>query len=225
MIMGKSARGEIVSMDTISAESGDIVVRGRVFAVDSRELPKHQAAVLSFCITDEHGSVHVSKFIRDKSPDREVVDKIKNGMYLTVGGEVAYNRYDDDIVLTPKFIQEAKAPPVRMDNASEKRVELHMHTRFSTQDALPDPAALIKRAAKWGHTAVAITDHGCAQAFPDAWHAAEKAGIKVIYGLEGYYINDVDERLAVTGYSELPLDAEFVAFDLECTGLYSDRDR
>jgi len=225
MLMGKSARGEVIPMDTISAETVDAVVRGRVFAVDSREIPKHQAAVLSFCITDERGSIHVSKYIKDKSPDREVVDKIKNGMYLTVGGEMAYNRYDDDLVLTPRFIQEAKAPPIRMDNAAEKRVELHMHTRFSTQDALTDPAALVKRAAKWGHKAVAITDHGCAQAFPDAWHAAEKAGIKVIYGLEGYYINDVDERLSVHGQSEKSLDTEFVAFDIECTGLYSDRDR
>ncbi|MBR5490462.1 MAG: PolC-type DNA polymerase III [Oscillospiraceae bacterium] len=225
MIMGKSARGEVIGMDTISTETVEAVVRGRVFAVDSRELPKHQAAVLSFCITDDKGSVHVSKYIKDKSPDREVVDKIKNGMYLTVGGEMSYNRYDDDLVLTPRFIQEAKAPPIRMDNAAEKRVELHMHTRFSTQDALTDPAALVKRAAKWGHKAVAITDHGCAQAFPDAWHAAEKAGIKVIYGLEGYYINDVDERLAVHGVSSLSLDTEFVAFDIECTGLYSDRDR
>ena len=225
MLMGKSARGEITSMDSISTEGGDIVVRGRVFAVDSREIPKNQAAVLSFCMTDETGSVHVSKYIRDKSPEREIVDKIKKSMYLTVGGEMAYNRYDDDLVLTPRFIQEAKEPPVRMDNAAEKRVELHLHTRFSTQDALTDPAAVIKRAAKWGHKAIAITDHGCAQAFPDAWHAAEKAGIKVIYGLEGYYINDVDERLAVHGESDASLDSEFVAFDIECTGLYSYRDR
>ncbi len=225
VLMGRAIKGEPISMDTLSLESGNVVIRGRVFAADSRVLAKHQAAVLSFCITDETNSIKVSRFLRDNDPDRAAVDKIHDGMYLTVAGSVGYNRYDDDLTLEPRNIQIAAAPPVRQDTAEEKRVELHLHTTFSTLDALTPVAEAIKRAAKWGHKAIAITDHGCAQAFPDAWHAAEKAGIKVIYGLEGYYVNDVDDRLAVHGACDLPLDAEFIAFDIECTGLYADRDR
>ncbi|MBR4953881.1 MAG: PolC-type DNA polymerase III [Oscillospiraceae bacterium] len=225
VIMGKPIKGEVTPLSDVTLESGSVIVKGKVFATDSREVPKHDAAVLSFCMTDGTGSIHISRFIKNKSPDREAVDKIKDGMYICVSGDVAYNRYDEDMALDARHIQLTSEPPTRKDKAQEKRVELHLHTRFSNLDALTDPAAAIKRAAKWGHPAIAITDHGVAQAFPDAWHAAEKAGIKVIYGLEGYYINDVDERLAITGESSLPFDTEFVAFDIECTGLYADRDR
>ena len=221
----KPIRSEPVPMETLTLESGNVTVSGKVFATDSREIAKRQAAVLSFCITDGTNSVKVSKYLKDTDPERALVDKIHDGMYLTVSGAVGYNRFDDDMVLEPRRIQSAEAPPERKDTAEEKRVELHLHTSFSTLDALTNVGAVIKRAAKWGHKAVAITDHGCAQAFPDAWEAGEKAGIKVIYGLEGYYINDVDERLAVHGAAEGPLRGEFVAFDLECTGLHADRDR
>ncbi len=225
VLMGKSIRSRPVSMDTLTLESGNVTVSGRVFATDSRELAKRQAAVLSFCLTDDTNSIKVSKYLRDNDPEREIIAKIHDGMYLTVSGAVGYNRFDDDMVLEPRHIQTAEPPRTRMDTAEEKRVELHLHTSFSTLDALTNVEQAVKRAAKWGHKAIAITDHGCAQAFPDAWHAGEKAGIKIIYGLEGYYINDVDERLAVHGQAELPLDTEFVAFDIECTGLHSDRDR
>ena len=225
VLMGKTIKGEPVAMDSLTLDSGNVVIRGKVFGTDSREITKRQAAVLSFNITDGTNSIHVSKYIKDSDPERPVIDKIKDGMYVTISGNVGYNRYDEDLAMEPRHIQTASAPETRKDTAVEKRVELHLHTRFSTQDALTDVAGAIKRAAKWGHPAIAITDHGCAQAFPDAWHAAEKAGIKVIYGLEGYYINDVDERLSVHGESERLLTDEFVAFDIECTGLHSDRDR
>jgi len=225
VLMGKAIRSVPVAMETLTLESGNVTVSGRVFATDSRELAKRQAAVLSFCITDGTNSIKVSKYLRDGDPERNVVDKVCDGMYLTVSGAVSYNRFDDDMVLEPRHIQTADSPEIRKDTAEHKRVELHLHTTFSTLDALTNVEQAVGRAAKWGHKAIAITDHGCAQAFPDAWHAGEKAGIKIIYGLEGYYINDVDERLAVHGAAALPLDTEFVAFDIECTGLYADRDR
>ncbi len=226
ILMGdKPIRSAPVAMETLTLESGNVTVSGRVFATDSRELAKRQAAVLSFCITDETNSIKVSKYLRNNDPERDVIKKIRDGMYLTVSGAVGYNRFDDDLVLEPRHIQTAQPPEPRADTAEEKRVELHLHTSFSTLDALTNVEAAVKRAAKWGHKAIAVTDHGCAQAFPDAWHAGEKAGIKIIYGLEAYYINDVDERLAVRGETDLPLDAGFVAFDIECTGLHADRDR
>ena len=225
VLMGKGIRSKPVAMETLTLESGNVTVSGKVFGTDSREIAKRQAAVLSFCITDGTNSIKCSKYLRDSDPERDIVNKIHDGMYLTISGAVSYNRFDDDMVLEPRHIQSAEAPEIRKDTAEEKRVELHLHTTFSTLDALTNVEAAVKRAAKWGHKAIAITDHGCAQAFPDAWHAGEKAGIKIIYGLEGYFINDVDERLAVHGEAALPLDTEFVAFDIECTGLYSDRDR
>ena len=225
VLMGKAIKATPVAMDTLTLESGSVTVRGRVFAADHR-VTKRGATILSFCLTDGTGSVKVSRFIRDGDPEQEVVKKISDGMHLTVAGTVGYNRFEDDMVLEPRSIQTAEAPPVRADTApGEKRVELHLHTTFSTLDALTDVGAAVQRAAKWGHKAVAITDHGCAQAFPDAWHAAERAGIKVIYGLEGYYINDVDERLALHGERDAPLNSDFVAFDIETTGLHADRDR
>ena len=225
VIMGKPIKKKPISMQGLSTESGNVAVCGRVFGTDSKLLPKHNAAVLSFCITDGDSSLHVSKFIRDGDVGRKAVDIVQDGMYLLVSGAIIYDRYDEDIALDPTHIQTAEAPSGRADEAAEKRVELHMHTRYSSLDAIGDPTAIIKRAADWGHKAVAITDHGVAQAFPEAWHAAEKAGIKVIYGLEGYFINDVDDGLTVHGDTSLPLETEIVAFDVETTGLSPSRDR
>ena len=225
VLLGKPVRGEPVPMETLNAETGETVIRGRVFGTDHRELPKHKGARLSFCLTDGTGSIKVGRFLRDSDPARGILDEIKDGMYLTCSGIVSYNRFDDDITMEPKNIQTAKPPEGRRDTAEEKRVELHLHTSFSTLDALTDVGKAVARAAQWGHKAIAVTDHGCAQAFPDAWKAGEKHGVKIIYGVEGYYVNDVDERLAVHGESALPLDTEIVAFDIETTGLYSDRDR
>ena len=123
--------------------------------------------------------------------------------------------------------------PKRQDTApGMKRVELHLHTTMSNMDALTDTAAAVKQAAAWGHRAIAITDHGVAQSFPDAMKAASKAkvagtneNIKILYGCEGYYVNDVDDRIVVHGDQDMTFDQEFVAFDLETTGLSSRTDR
>ena len=111
---------------------------------------------------------------------------------------------------------------VRPDKSPEKRVELHVHTRFSALDALTDPEVLVERAAYWGMPAIAVTDHGVAQAFPDMWKAGKKHGGKIIYGLEAYY---QDKSTAFYGDSDLPLETEFVAFDIETTGLNESLDR
>ena len=114
--------------------------------------------------------------------------------------------------------------PKREDKAAEKRVELHLHTTYSTLDALTNVAEAVRQAAEWGHKAIAITDHGVVQAFPEAWKAGKAAGIKIIFGTEAYYINDVDDRVVVHGDSDRLLTDEFVAFDIETTGLDSERD-
>ncbi len=204
----------------LTLQSGTVSVTGKVFAADSRKIQKTNAAVLSFDMTDYTGSIRVSKYIR-QGDDQSILDKIRVGDYLTVRGDVIFNRYDNDMAIDVAAIAKETAPQ-RQDTAEgDKRVELHLHTRYSTLDALTDPTAAVKTAARWGHRAIAVTDHGVAQAFPEFWHAGAKCGIKVIYGVEGYYINDVDDLLAVHGESDLPLNTDFVGFDIETTGLDS----
>jgi DNA polymerase-3 subunit alpha (Gram-positive type) len=101
----------------------------------------------------------------------------------------------------------------------EKRVELHLHTTMSNMDALTDTTEVIQRAASWGHRAIAVTDHGVVQSFPEAFEAGKKNKIKILYGMEAYFVNDVDDRLVVNGDADEPLDGEFVCFDIETTGL------
>ena len=222
-LMGRPIKTKPVPMNTLTLESGRVVVEGDVVAVTSRTIQKSGGAVLCFDMTDRTNSVRVSRFLRSDD-DKSIIDAVKPGDHLIVQGEIIYSKYDDDMVLDPRSIMKGKRV-IRPDNAPEKRVELHLHTRFSTLDALTDPAAVVKRAAYWGMPAIAVTDHGVAQAFPDMWKAGKKEGVKIIYGMEAYYTNDMDGNSAVIGKSSLPLDTEFVAFDIETTGLNAQTDR
>ena len=144
------------------------------------------------------------------------MDNVKEGMHLLVQGKLNVDRFSGEMVLEPYAIMEGKKE-TKQDNAPEKRVELHLHTTMSTMDALTPTKSVVKRAESWGHRAIAITDHGVAQSFPDAWHAAKD--IKVLYGVEAYYINDVDDRVVVHGEQEQDFTGEVVCFDIETTGL------
>ena len=223
VLFGKAIKQKPIPMNTLSLESGKVTVEGDVIVVTSRTLAKNGSAVLCFDITDRTNSVRVSRFLRSED-DQSVINSINVGDHLAVQGEIVYSKYDDDMVLDPRNIVKGKKY-IRPDNAEEKRVELHLHTRFSALDALTDPAAAVKRAAYWGMPAIAVTDHGVAQAFPDMWKAGKKNGVKIIYGLEAYFVNDMDGNSAVMGKSKLPLDTEFVAFDIETTGLNALNDR
>lgn len=223
VLMGHSIKKAPTDMKDLNQDSGRVVIEGDVFEVTSRKLKKRDGSMLSFDITDLTGSIRVIKFLRPED-DQSIVNKINVGDHLKVNGYVSYSRYDEDIVLEPKDIVLGKKK-IRPDNAPEKRVELHVHTRFSTLDALTDPAEIVKRAAYWGHPAIAVTDHGGLQAFPDMWKAGRKHGVKIIYGCEGYLVNDVDGSLAVHGESERDMYDEMVAFDIETTGLNAGSDR
>ena len=215
-IYGKISKKKLVPLSEIELDMGAIVVEGQVTAVNHREMKKRGAWVISFDITDFQSSIRVSRFMAGDT-GKPIVDKVKPGMRLQVQGTPSFNQFEGEIVLEPAGVVELPPLPPRMDNAPEKRVELHLHTRMSAMDALTDAKAVVKRAESWGHPAIAITDHGVLQSFPDAWHAAKD--IKILYGVEAYFQNDVDEKVAVhrcpTPY---PLDGEFVAFDLETTG-------
>ena len=223
VLFGKAIKQHPVRMETLSLESGRVTVEGDVVDVTSRKLQKRGGAVLCFDMTDRTNSIRVTRFLRSED-DQSIVNRIGKGDHLIVQGEITYSKYDDDMVLEPRNIMKGKRT-VRPDNAPEKRVELHVHTRFSALDALTDPAAIVKRAAEWGMPAIAVTDHGVVQAFPDMWKAGKKNGVKIIYGCEVYFVNDMDGNSAVIGKSKLPLDTEFVAFDIETTGLNAQSDR
>ncbi len=227
---GKPFKGQAVPMDNLNLDMGSVIVEGRVFAVEHKELKKRNAWVINFDMTDNRGSIRVNRFM-ESNEAKPILDNVKVGSVLRVQGKLMVNQFDNETVLKP-FAMMPGSMEKRKDTAiGEKRVELHLHTTMSSMDALTDVGAAVKQAAAWGHRAIAITDHGCAQSFPDAMKAASKAkvagtdeNIKILYGCEGYYINDVDDRIVVHGDGEMAFDEEYVAFDLETTGLSSKTD-
>ena len=232
---GKPFKGDVVPMKDLNLDMGFVVVEGRVFHVEHKELKKNNAWVIGFDITDDTNSVHINRYM-DAKEAQPILDNVKVGTVLRIQGKLELNRYDNEMTLKP-FAMKLSSMPKRKDKADGmKRVELHLHTAMSNMDALTSTKAAIKQAAAWGHRAIAITDHGCCQSFTDALHVVEDwkgapkvAGtdetIKILYGCEGYYVNDVDDRVVVHGEKDMNFDDEFVAFDLETTGLSSRTDR
>jgi len=192
IIMGRKIgdSATLTPIGDLTLETGKATVRGEVCDLSSRFIEKRNAWLLSFDLTDYTGAIHLSKFMIDENA-AQIVKKIKKGMWLTVSGNLSRSRYDEDLLLEPINIITTSHEP-RMDMAERKRVELHLHTKMSALDALTDVSDVIKRAAEWGHPAIAITDHGVVQSFPDASNAAFSTGgkVKVIYGVEGYFFHD-----------------------------------
>ena len=212
-IYGRNISIEATAIREINETSGYVAVLGEVFKVETMET-KTGKIILTFFITDFTGSIIVKCFLKPQEKD-EVLDNIKKGLYCKVRGEAVYDSYAREVVLMGRDILKMKKIE-RMDGADEKRVELHCHTTMSAMDGVTPVTKIIERAAKWGHPAVAITDHGVVQAFPDAQIAAKKNKIKVLYGVEGYLVDDgVPLALNEKGQN---LDDTYVVFDLETTG-------
>ncbi len=227
---GKAFKGNPLPMHSIDLDTGSVIVEGRVFAVDHKELKKRNAWVISFDITDNTGSVRVKRFLEDREA-KPILENVKVGSVLRVQGKVTVDKFDNEMVLNPYSMMQGTMEKRRDLAEGMKRVELHLHTTMSNMDALTDTAAAVRQAAAWGHRAIAITDHGVAQSFPDAMKAASKAkvagtdqNIKILYGCEGYFVNDIDDRIVVHGSQNMSFDQEFAAFDLETTGLSSVHD-
>ena len=231
---GKPFRGIPVPMSELNLDMGAVIVEGRVFNVEHKELKKRNAWVIGFDMTDNTNSIHINRFL-EAGEAKPILENVQVGSVLKVQGRLELNRYDNEMVLKPYAMMPGSMPKRKDTAEGMKRVELHLHTIMSNMDALTDTAAAIKQAAAWGHKAIAITDHGCCQSFTDALHTVEGkkppkvAGtdetIKILYGCEGYYVNDVDDRIVVHGQQDISFDEEFVAFDLETTGLSSKNDR
>ena len=216
MVWGKPFTGKVTPIRELNIKMGNAIVEGRVFKAECYETRRKGMWTLNFNITDEHGSVAVRKAMDEKEA-KVLGAAVSDGMWLRIQGKVELTYDGRDIVLRPVNIMKA-AHPGRQDNAPEKRVELHLHTQMSSMDALTDVGKVVKQAAAWGHPAIAITDHGTVQAFPKARDAA-KGKIKILYGVEGYYVNNLDDRIAVHGAQDQDFDDEIVCFDIETTGL------
>jgi DNA polymerase III subunit alpha, Gram-positive type len=217
IMIGYSIKDEPVPIQTIQDEERRITVQGYVFHAETREL-RSGRTLLTFKVTDYTDSILVKIFSRDKE-DIPILQSIQKGMWLKVRGGIQNDTFVRDLVMIANDINEIQ-PETRKDLAEDekKRVELHLHTPMSQMDAVSSVASLVKQAKKWGHPAIAITDHAGVQSFPEAYSAGKKNDIKIIYGLEA---NLVDDGVPIA-YNEAPrklADETYVVFDVETTGL------
>ena len=216
ILLGKEINGNPVKVIDTKIEGEAVIIEGSIYNVEAKEI-KGEKYIVSFDITDLSDSTTVKFFVKRSVFDQELSDKIKKGKYLRVQGDVQFDKYSKEINIMAKNIMTASAPPARIDDSEEKRVELHLHTQMSSMDGVTHVKKYIQRAIDWGHKAIAITDHGVVQAFPDAMNAVGKADLKVIYGVEAYLIDDLGN--VVTMPRGQSLDDTFVVFDIETTGL------
>ncbi|HJV46706.1 MAG TPA: PolC-type DNA polymerase III [Bacillota bacterium] len=214
-LIGYKIQDEPVPLTQIVEEEKRITVQGQVFSTEIRDL-KSGRSLLTFRITDYTESISVKVFSRDKE-DIPMLQSVKEGMWVKVRGGVQYDQYARELLLNANDINEIKVK-TREDTAEEKRIELHLHTPMSTMDAVTPVKKLVAQAAKWGHPAIAITDHGGVQSFPEAFSAGQKAGIKIIYGVEA---NIVDDGVPIVHnpVEHHLKDVTYIVFDIETTGL------
>ncbi len=192
-ILGSTIKGKPIKIEDITPDIGSVIIWGEVFSIEEHLTKDGLKKIYAINITDYTGSISL-KIIADKEKWK-LYDKIGKGSTLLVRGDVTYDKYDREITVRPKgicFVEKVRV----VDSAAKKRVELHLHTNMSAMDGVTPVEALITRAYDWGHSAIAITDHGVAQSFPDAMIAASKikkngGEIKIIYGVEAYFIDDL----------------------------------
>ena len=219
-IYGENVNATVEKIVKLNAESGTVSILGEVFDVEVKEL-RNGKVLLIAAVTDYTSSISCKLFLNDMNKDK-VLDSVTKGSYLKIKGDVLYDNYQRELTMTISGIKKEDKPE-RKDTSDVKRVELHAHTQMSSMDAICSAKSLIERAAKWGHSAIAITDHGVVQAFPEAMGAAKKNGIKVIYGVEGYLVED--EVPIIKDANDKPLSQSFVVFDIETTGFSSTNDK
>lgn len=220
IILGKAFNDSILEMKEVTPDSGKVAVCGDIFSVEFREI-RGGRYLCMFDVTDYTSSLSVKFFVHKDDIDL-MTEQIKVGIAVKVRGDAQYDKYSKELVIFATDILQIERK-VKMDLAEEKRVELHLHTQMSSMDGVTPTKELVKRAAQWGHKAIAITDHGVVQAYPDAYDAAKKSKIKIIYGVECYLLDDgVPAVYDACNYS---IEDEYVVLDLETTGLHADKDK
>ncbi|RXZ76923.1 PolC-type DNA polymerase III [Paenibacillaceae bacterium] len=218
LAVGYDIKEEPTPLMQIIEEEKKITVQGTVFGLDRKEL-RNGSTLFTFNLTDFSDSMAMKMFAKTKE-DVKVLSLLKNGQWVKARGRVEYDRFmqEPELVMMPNDLHELKAPAARMDDAEEKRVEFHLHTTMSTMDAVTSFDSYIKTAAKWGHSAIAVTDHSNIQVFPDAAKLAGKHGVKVLFGVEANVINDAVPMVLEPREEQLA-DTLYVVFDIETTGL------
>ncbi|MBP1991298.1 PolC-type DNA polymerase III [Paenibacillus eucommiae] len=218
LMVGYEIKEPAVPLQDIQEEEKKVTVQGTVFGLDVKEL-RNGSTLFTFNLTDFTDSMAMKAFAKTKD-DVKILSLMTNGKWIKARGKVEYDRFMQipELVMIPNDINELVPPKDRTDDAEEKRVEFHLHTTMSTMDGIASVDEYIKMAAKWGHKAIAITDHSSVQSFPDAGKAGKKHGIKVIYGVEANVVND--SVPIVFNPVEVDLkEATYVVFDIETTGL------
>ena len=221
MVLGKPIKEKPIPLSQVDGETGQTTVWGDIVRKESVTSKDGRWEIFSIDITD-YTSSNTLKLILP-SDKKEDVEQLNEGDTLVVRGDAAFDKYEHDVTIRPVAITLTKKKR-KTDDAPVKRVELHLHSNMSTMDGMNGSAELAKLAHAWGHRAMAITDHGIVQGFPDAMYASEKwDDFRMIYGLEAYFVNDMVG--AVKGGARQEFDGEFVVFDLETTGLSAGSDR
>ncbi|GAA6480047.1 DNA polymerase III subunit alpha [Enterocloster aldenensis] len=217
VLYGRDFEDEPMEIEKIDGEIGEVTLRGKVLTCENREL-RSGKFILTFDVSDFTDTITVKMFIRPELFD-EVKAVISPGIFIRVKGVTTIDKFDGELTLgsivgikkTDDFTSK------RMDNSLDKRIELHCHTKMSDMDGVSEVKSIIKRAKQWGMPAIAVTDHGCVQAFPDANHALDKGDtFKIIYGVEGYLVDDTKQLVENPGGQSFK--DTFVVFDIETTG-------
>ena len=218
VLYGRDFDDEPITLDQIIEEMGEVTIRGKILNMEEREI-RGERTIITLTITDFTDTIHVKMFTKNEALP-EIKDKIQAGGFVKLKGMTALDRFDHELTISSVvgIKKIADFTTARMDYSYKKRVELHCHTKMSDMDGVTDAAVLLKRAKSWGMPALAITDHGCVQAFTEASHTISKEeDFKVIYGVEGYLVDDLKE--VVENSKGQSLDSAYVVFDLETTGL------
>lgn len=217
VVFGRDFEDDTINIEEIWGEMGEVAIRGKIRVLDKREI-RNERTIVSFEITDFTDTIKVKMFVHNEQLD-ELLNELKVGGFYRLKGVTVNDTFDRELTIG-SVVGVAKIPDfttMRMDNSARKRVELHCHTKMSDMDGVSDVKDIIKRAKQWGHKAIAITDHGCVQAFTDANHSVSlDEDFKIIYGVEGYLVDDSKE--IVTNDKGQTLDAAYVVFDIETTG-------
>ena len=217
VVYGRDFEEENIAIKEILGEMGEVVIRGQILSLETREI-RNEKTIIMFAITDFTDTIMVKMFSKNEFvPD--ITAEVKKGAFLKIKGVTTIDKFDGE--LTIGSITGIKKIPdftsTRMDNSPQKRVELHCHTKMRDMDGVSEVKDIIKRAMKWGHRAIAVTDHGDVQAFPDANHAVSpEDDFKVIYGVEAYLVDDL--KSIIENPKGQSLNDTYVVFDLETTG-------
>lgn len=227
LIYGKNFDDEPIKLEQVITEMGEITIHGKIISFDTREI-RNDKSILMFSVTDFTDTITIKMFTRnDQLP--ELLGDLKKGAFVKIKGVTTIDKFDGELTIgsVTGIKKSGDFTVSRKDLSPQKRVELHCHTKMSDMDGVSEAKDIVKRAHSWGHPAIAITDHGIAQSFPEANHFIETLSkddpFKVLYGVEGYVVDDLTE-IAV-GAGDESLDDTYIVFDLETTGFSAIKDR